>query len=388
MQSDDLLWFIAGTVLPSLLASWLGTWAMRYVAPRCGLMDKPNARKVHVAPMPMGGGIGIWLGVVIPFAAGTAALFWLTRTSSTESLPAIAEFAVPHIAGLWDRIGSLWILLGCGTLLSFLGLLDDRFGLDWKPRFAVQIAIALFCVVQQSWQLTLFIDNPKLRWIVSIVLSALWIVTMINSFNMLDNMDGLSSGVAAIASGFLAAMLLLNPDPATQRPQLFVAGFLLVLFGAVSGFWLHNRPPAAIFMGDAGSYFIGFCIAIATLLATYTNYQSPTPWAVFAPLCVMAVPLYDMLTVLYIRWREGRSLFQGDKNHFSHRLVELGFSKASAVLTIYLTTATCGLAALLLYRVDWAGAILIVLMVACVLCLIALLESTARRKLNRNGQGP
>lgn len=388
MKPDDLWWFIAGAVVPSLLASWLGTWGMRYLAPRFGLMDKPNARKVHARPMPMGGGVGIWLGMIVPFAIGTWILFLLTRPGSNVSFPWIPEFAQQHVPGLSDRIGGLWILLACGTLLSFLGLLDDRFGLEWKPRLGIQIAVALFCVVQQSWRLTLFIDNPKLGWVISVALSTLWIVTLINSFNMLDNMDGLSSGVAAIASGFLAAMLLLNPDPLTQRPQLFVAGFLLVLFGALVGFWLHNRPPAAIFMGDAGSYFIGFCIAIATLLATYTNYQSPTPWAVFAPLCVMAVPLYDMVTVLYIRWREGRSLFQGDKNHFSHRLVELGFSKAAAVLTIYLTTATCGLAALLLYRVDWTGAILIVLMVACVLCLIALLESTARRKLNENGQSP
>jgi UDP-GlcNAc:undecaprenyl-phosphate GlcNAc-1-phosphate transferase len=269
-------------------------------------------------------------------------------------------------------------------VLTVLGLLDDRIGLEWKPRLAIQFGIAIFCVLQQSWRLTLFINNPKVGWLISVALSVIWIVTLINSFNMLDNMDGLSSGVAAIAAGFLAIMLLLNPDPATQRPQLFVAGFLLVLVGSLLGFWIHNRPPASIFMGDAGSYLIGFSIAVATLLATYTNYKSATPWTVFAPICVMAVPLYDMITVLYIRWREGRSFFQGDKNHFSHRLVQLGFSKLSAVFTIYLTTATCGLGALLLYQVDWTGAVLIGLMIGCVLCLIALLESTARRRLNQN----
>jgi UDP-GlcNAc:undecaprenyl-phosphate GlcNAc-1-phosphate transferase len=98
----------------------------------------------------------------------------------------------------------------------------------------------------------------------------------------------------------------------------------------------------------------------------------------------MAVPLYDMTTVIWIRVREGRSPFHADKNHFSHRLVELGLSKSQAVLTIYLTTFTCGLGALLLHRVDWLGALLIGLQVVCVLLLIAILESTARR--NRNGE--
>jgi UDP-GlcNAc:undecaprenyl-phosphate GlcNAc-1-phosphate transferase len=245
----------------------------------------------------------------------------------------------------------------------------------------VQISVAAFCVITQGWRLTAFIEVPHLAWIVSVFLSTLWIVALVNSFNMLDNMDGLSAGVALIASSVLAAVLLIAPDPTTNRPQLFVAGFLLVLAGTLLGFLWHNRPPARIFMGDAGSYFVGFCIAIATLLATYASY-SGKPHAVLAPLCVMAVPLYDMGTVLWIRIREGRSPFEADKNHFSHRLVELGLTKGQAVLTIYLTTATCGLGALLLHQVNLFGAGIILLLVLSVLCLIAILESTARRKLN------
>ena len=135
-------------------------------------------------------------------------------------------------------------------------------------------------------------------------------------------------------------------------------------------------------MGDAGSYFVGFCIGVATLLATYATHDvQGKSHTVLAPLCVMAVPFYDMLTVIWIRWREGRSLFKADRSHFSHRLVELGLTKGQAVLTIYLTTATCGLGALLLHYVDWVGAIVILLMIFCVLSLIAILETTARRKL-------
>jgi UDP-GlcNAc:undecaprenyl-phosphate GlcNAc-1-phosphate transferase len=132
-------------------------------------------------------------------------------------------------------------------------------------------------------------------------------------------------------------------------------------------------------MGDSGAYFIGFMIAAATLLASYTGYHSERRHAILAPLCVMAVPFYDMTSVILIRLASGQSPFQPDKNHFSHRLVDLGLTKTQAVLTVYLSTATCGLGALVLHQVEWSGAIVILLLIACVLTLIAVLESTARR---------
>ena len=153
-----------------------------------------------------------------------------------------------------------------------------------------------------------------------------------------------------------------------------------IAVGVCVGFLPFNFNPARIFMGDAGSYFIGFTIGIATLSATYTGYNSSQQHAILAPLCVMAVPLYDMTTVIWIRLREGRSPFEADKCHFSHRLVDLGMTKVQAVLTIYLTTATCGLGALLLRRVDTVGAVMIVVMILCILSLIAILEASARRR--------
>ena len=170
----------------------------------------------------------------------------------------------------------------------------------------------------------MFVDMP---WLTSIV-SVLWIVALVNSFNMLDNMDGLSAGVAAIASAILAAVLLTTSDPESRGPQLFVAGFLLVLVGSLVGFLWHNRPPARLFMGDAGSYFIGFYLAVATIMATFSGGELPRH-SILTPLCVMAVPLYDMTSVIFIRLRQGRSPFEADKNHFSHRLVELGMTKVA-----------------------------------------------------------
>jgi UDP-GlcNAc:undecaprenyl-phosphate GlcNAc-1-phosphate transferase len=374
MQVEVPLWFVIASAGPSVVVALVAAYVIRRAAPSWGLVDKPAARKVHASPTPLGGGLAIWLGVVLPLLTGQI-LLWLVAggTIGDDYVPA---FVRPHLPGLLQQSGRLWILIGAATVLMVTGLVDDRWGLGWKVRLGVQFGVAAICVTWQDWRLTAFIDVPVVTWL----LSVLWIVALVNSFNMLDNMDGLSGGVAAIAAGLLATVLLTAPAPDTQGPQLFVGGFLLVLVGALLGFLWHNRPVARLFMGDAGSYFVGFCIAVSTLLATFASYDSRAQHAILAPLCVLAVPLYDMTTVLWIRVREGRSPFQADKSHFSHRLVDLGLSKGQAVLTIYLTTATCGLGALLLHRVDAFGAGIILLLVFCVLSLIAILESTARRR--------
>lgn len=370
--------FLLGSLLPSLVLALVATGIMRWLSPRVGLIDQPNQRKVHTTPIPLGGGVGIWIGVIATFAAGHLALILVSL--SPEWQQRIPEFALPHIPGIIAQLPKLWLLLGAGTLLMLLGLADDRWGLPWQLRIAVQFGVAAACIYWvPNLRLTAFIDQP---WFTGL-LSVMWIVALINSFNMLDNMDGLSAGIATIAASFLATVMLIAPNPETRGPQLFVAGLLLVLVGSLVGFLFHNRPPAKIFMGDAGSYFIGFNIAVATLLASYTGYQSSTRHAILAPLLVMAVPLYDLLTVIAIRLRTGRSIFSADKNHFSHRLVELGLTKPQAVLTVYLTTATCGLAAVLLHRVDTVGAVILMLIVGCILSLIAILETTARRKINQ-----
>jgi UDP-GlcNAc:undecaprenyl-phosphate GlcNAc-1-phosphate transferase len=376
MDSRNLLLFLAGSILPSLFLALAATFIIRRYAAAWGLMDEPGTRKVHTTPTPRGGGLAIWLGVVGTFALAQLALLLAAQVPAIEAL--VPDFARPHLAGIWSQAPKLWILLAAGTALTLLGLADDRGGLSWQLRLAAEIGIAAVCVwLVPNLRLTAFIDAP----LVTGGLSVLWIVALINSFNMLDNMDGLSGGVAAIAASMLAAVMLLAPDPQTHGPQLFVAGLLLVLVGAILGFLWHNRPPAKIFMGDSGAYFIGFMIAAATLLASYTGYHSERRHAILAPLCVMAVPLYDMTSVILIRLAAGHSPFQADKNHFSHRLVDLGLTKTQAVLTVYLTTATCGLGALVLHQVAWSGAIIILLLVGCVLTLIAVLESTARRKI-------
>jgi len=373
MSAEVPVWFFFAAIAPSFLVAVFSAYLVRRWAPSWGLIDRPAERKVHTTPTPMGGGLAIWLGVVTPLVVGQI-LLWLVDSGQIGA-HVVPAFAQSHVNGLVQQSATLWIMLGAGTVLMAIGLADDRWGLPWQLRLGAQFAVAAVCVTWQDWRLTAFIDFPALTWL----LSVLWIVALVNSFNMLDNMDGLSAGIAAIASGLLATVLLTLSVPEAGDPQLFVGGFLLVVVGALLGFLWHNRPIAKLFMGDAGSYFVGFCIAVTTLLATFASYDSTTQYTVLAPLCVMVVPLYDMATVLWIRIRQGRSPFQPDKSHFSHRLVELGLTKAQAVLTIYLTTATCGLGALLLHRVDGVGAGIILVMILCILSLIAILETTGRR---------
>jgi UDP-GlcNAc:undecaprenyl-phosphate/decaprenyl-phosphate GlcNAc-1-phosphate transferase len=380
MTSWQLAVFLAGSVLPSFLVSLAATAIVRRLAPAWGLIDRPATRKVHMTPTPLGGGIAIWLAMVLPLIAGLIVAALVQRELLSREL--VPDFAAPHLGGVWQQSPKLLGLIAAATILMLLGLADDARGLPWQLRLGTQAIVAGLCVyLIDDLRLTAFLDLPLLTG----ALSVLWIVGLINSFNMLDNMDGLSGGVAAIAAAMLVAILLLAPDPTTRQPQVFVAGLLLVVVGSVLGFLWHNRPPAAIFMGDAGSYVLGFFLAVASLLATYASYRTTSEGsagrhAVLAPLCVLAVPLYDMVTVIAIRLAQGRSPFEADKNHFSHRLVDLGLTKPQAVLTIYLTTATCGLAGLLLHQVNAAGAILIVLLVVCVLAVIAIIETAARRK--------
>jgi UDP-GlcNAc:undecaprenyl-phosphate GlcNAc-1-phosphate transferase len=361
-----------------MAVAWTAAWAVRRFGPRWGLVDKPGHRKVHSTPMPTGGGLAIWLGIVVPLAVGQLAV-WLLDAGGFGVKHAgppdgsLAGLVALHLGGLVQQSGKLWTILAGGTVLTVLGLLDDRFGLSWKLRLGVETAVAL-AMVLLGWRMHLFIDAPWLTGALSVV----WIVGLINSFNMLDNMDGLSAGVAAIAAAMLAVVMLAVPSPATNLPQLFIGGFLLVMVGSLLGFLGHNRPPARLFMGDAGSYLIGYLLAMMTLTATFAGANVPKH-AMLAPLCVLAVPLYDTLTVVVIRLRLGRSPFVGDRNHFSHRLVELGMTKGQAVLTIYLATATCGLGALLLHEVDALGAVVILALVACMLLLVAILETAGRR---------
>lgn len=370
-----MLFFVFACLFSSFLISFLATAAMRKLAPKWGLIDQPAQRKVHSKPMPLGGGVGIWLGVIVPIASAQLIAYVIIKSGMTPSW--VPQELVPHLNGVLYRSQLLWVVLGGGTILSLMGLLDDKLNISWKPRLLIQLLVALGLVLA-GVRGTLFIQQP---WI-GVLVSMAWIIVLVNSLNFLDNMDGLTSGIGLIASIMFALVMLRF----TAEPRWLVAGVLLVLAGSISGFLCHNWPPAKIFMGDSGSYFIGLILSTMTILGTFYSGNTPmgeaTPsrHVILAPLCILAIPLYDFCTVMIIRLREGRSPFHADKSHFSHRLVELGLSKRNTVLTIHLATLTTGLAGLILYEVSsWNAAVLVILMVVCVLAIVTILENVGRK---------
>jgi UDP-GlcNAc:undecaprenyl-phosphate/decaprenyl-phosphate GlcNAc-1-phosphate transferase len=203
------------------------------------------------------------------------------------------------------------------------------------------------------------------------LLAILWITAITNAFNFLDNMDGLSAGIAAVcAAAFLIATLSIH--------QWFVAATLALLLGAALGFLCFNFPPASIFMGDSGSLLLGFLLGVMTVRATYlppgVDFANGW-WSVFAPVMVLALPLYDLIVVSAIRLIHGKSPFVGDTNHFSHRLVARGMSRRTAVLCLYLITAATSVAAIILPQVRTTySALFLFGQTLLILGVVALLE--------------
>lgn len=366
-----MLWFLAACLIPSFVVSCSMTAFMRWFSPRIGLIDQPAARKVHTTPTPLGGGLGIVAGFLVTTISAYVAVWWLQRQPTLPTW--FPEELAPHLPGVLSRAGDLWKLVGAGLVIATMGFWDDYRPLPWQPRLFLQLGVGV-ALASMGIRATVFATQP---WI-GFVLTVLWIGVLINSFNFLDNMDGLSSGIALIASLIFATIMLTS----LSEPRWLVAGVLLVLSGSLLGFLCHNWPPAKIFMGDTGSYFIGLLIASMVVLGTFFEYGGAHQHGrhvILAPLCVLAVPLYDFASVLIIRLLEGRSPFKPDKSHFSHRLVQLGLKQKHAVLTVHLATLTTGLGALLLYRVsDWSGAWLVVALILCVLAIVAILETVGR----------
>lgn len=282
-----------------LALSWALTDLLIPLAPRLGLVDHPSDRKVHTQPTPRGGGLAIFAAV---FAAGC-------------SLSAV----------------SYQTLLAAAILV--LGLLDDLRPLPWQIRLTIQFAVSVLAV---------FFCLPPCPWYVRAA-AVVWIAGLINAFNMLDNMDALSGGVAWIAAGFLA---LIAWQGGTEW-RLFV-----VLMGALSGFLWFNRPPARIFMGDAGSTFLGFTLGLGSVQVILR--EGGPSWSWLVPPCILAVPCYDLLSVVLLRLSQGRSPFHADKQHLSHRLADRGLSKAMAVRVIYLFALASGASGVILYVVREA----------------------------------
>ena len=317
--------FIALALVP-LLARW---------ADALGLIDQPDERKIHQRPIPRVGGIAI--------AAGSlgAMLVWLPLLR-------------PEITGY---------LVGASVILLF-GVLDDRFNLDYRLKFAAQIAGVLMFIGIGGVQLVrvpFFLDATLPAWL-GLPLTVLVMVGITNAVNLSDGMDGLAGGTSLITAAALGYLAYLGGDNQ-------VALVALALVGAIFGFLRYNTFPAQVFMGDAGSQFLGFSVAV---LGMTVIEQSNTAISPLVPVLILGLPIIDTLYVMTRRIIAGGSPFMPDRRHLHHRLLDGGLSQYQALLVIYgLQLTLVGMALGLRYASDW---LLLVLFVAFVGVLLGLLN--------------
>jgi UDP-GlcNAc:undecaprenyl-phosphate GlcNAc-1-phosphate transferase len=220
--------------------------------------------------------------------------------------------------------------------MTLLGALDDRHALRPGTKFALQTMVALG-VAAAGLRVTLFVANPEFQY----AITALWILAVINAFNFTDNMNGLCTGLGALAAAMFASA-------ANRHNQQAEVMFSLLVCGALLGFLPSNYPHARAFLGDAGSHLVGFCMAVLAILPSFHTSQDPRPFAVLKPLLILALPLLDMAWMVILRSRAGKPFYIGDTNHLSHRLARSGLSQPAAVAVIWLLAAGTGVLALLL----------------------------------------
>lgn len=338
----------------------------RRLAIGLGVIDQPQGRKAHGQPTPLLGGLAIYAAFMLTLVVHVAAYLSFQQAGwFAEAFP----FLPGEIGRLVHTLPKLLAISAGATLMVILGFVDDRRGLNfsYKIKFAIQILAAGLLVA--AGVRTDLMPSPFLNALVTMV----WVVGITNAFNLLDNMDGLSAGVALIAAAMLLVITI-------AQDQFFSAMALCLLAGALLGFLRYNFPPARIFMGDTGSLFIGFLLAALSITSSYVVPQSASMIPAVMPLLVLSLPIFDTLSVIVIRLRERRPIFEGDRRHFSHRLVDLGMTPRGAVVFIYLVAATIGIVAALLPYLPLWGEILVLLHTILVYVMITVLVHIARHR--------
>jgi len=349
----------------SFVLAYLLVPLCRKLAGVTGFVSCPHPDKMGDNVVPLLGGLAIYGAFMLTVALHYLALVLAQHTSLANLVPAVVIKSIP---GMLRQSQKLLAFLFGGLFILGVGLVDDRWDLKPLIKLGCQVAVAIF-VAHSGIRGILFIRNTLINSAATVV----WIIVIINAFNFLDNMDGLCAGVAVIASLFFFFT-------SATLGQFFISLMLIVLAGSVLGFLRYNFSPASIYMGDAGSMFIGYVLAILTVLATYYSKESQTIFPVILPVIVLAVPLYDLATVVLMRFRRGIPVFKASPHHFSFRLLSLGMNQRGATLLIYLITFCSGIAALLLPRVGTTGAILILIQTMAMLIIIALLERYGRTR--------
>lgn len=290
---------------------------------RTGLVDDPGHRKIHHTPVPLAGGLAVFTGLALVIFGGIAAV----------ELQLLNPDAVDKLGyGLGKRAPQLVAILAGALGMLLLGWWDDKRELKPAAKFAGQCAIALL-VAASGVRVTLFVPNLAFSYAITV----LWILTVTNALNFNDNMNGLCGGLGVIAAGWIAFH-------AANQGQYLVASLALLVAGALLGFLPFNFPRASVFLGDSGSHLVGYLLAVLAILPHFYSLKqgAPTRLAVLNPLFLLAVPLLDLASVVWLRTRAGRPFWHGDTNHFSHRLVRAGLGRPQAVLVLWLLAVLAG----------------------------------------------
>lgn len=276
---------------------------VRRAAIAMGLVDLPSQRKAHRTPTPLLGGAAIFIGAII------GVLLIYGGNPQPTVIGVVLAASVVALTGLIDDYRPLpaWAKLG-GQLLGFLIL----------AYFGIRVRLPV----------------PD---IVNYAITLIWLLGITNAINFLDNMDGLSAGISAVSSSFILLLALING-------QFLVGALAAGLLGACLGFLRYNFPPAQIFMGDVGSLFLGFLLAVLGIQLRFPANSNFVTWMV--PVFILGLPIFDMVLVVTSRIRRGLSPNTPGKDHISHRLVRLGFSSREAVLILYLISGVLGMMAL------------------------------------------
>ncbi len=301
---DNALQFIPALVV-GFTASLGLTPLSRQIAMRFGVVAIPNQRNIHQNHMPLMGGLAI-------YAAFTLAVLLFSPPSFLLELGSV---------------------LGGSALLALVGLIDDRYNLSPRIKL-VPMTVAALGLIASGVYLRLF-NIPLLDYGITVV----WVVAMINAMNFQDNMDGLSSGLAAI-SAFTFLLIALSQ-------QLSLVSLLAAaMLGSTVGFLAYNFNPSSTFMGDMGALVIGFVLATLAIKIGFWERAFDAYWSI--PLLALSIPIFDMVLVVFTRLHEGRSPMQGGRDHTSHRLMSLGFSQRNTLVILYTVAISFGFIALIL----------------------------------------
>lgn len=324
-----------GVILAFVLALVITPWVKR-LAIKINAIDKPNARKVHKCLMPRLGGLAVFVSFAL--------VALLTRPLTIQ------------LTGL---------LFG-GLLIVLLGILDDTKGLSAKVKLAGQI-IAALAVIPFGIQVD-FITNPLSGGVIALGILAIpvtvfWIISVTNAVNLIDGLDGLAGGTSMIAALTIAAVSW-KQGMLDGVNNSEVAILALILAAAVLGFLRYNFHPAKIFLGDTGSMFLGYCLAV---LAVMGLTKSAAAISVFIPIVILGIPLLDTFFAIVRRCYNGQPIFQPDKNHLHHRLMAMGLSHRQTVLVIYAISGLLGGSAYLLNIIATDQAVLLLVLISIIM---------------------